>query len=342
MRALDDLSDFKVHFPEFSNAGVFDRVIPPESAQDDSDPDELSSAPKEEKRTVRCPYCDYEFTTMLYRDSIRTPMTYYGGKQNLSRWIRSFIPPHKTYIEPFCGGLALFFKAYKDGVDYVINDINSNISNFWTQVRDNNDELHALLDNTFYSREDFEHCLKIDKGLKTSSGLERARATFVLSCFSFSSCMKSFKYSVPSGKGRANKVEMISKIKKMMKNVFIENRDALSVIKRFDSKDSFFYIDPPYIESDQGPYAGYKNEDFYKLIDLLKNIKGKFILSNYEKNLELISIPKTWKVYKKDVFCASEPTKESGDKKTIRTEIIIMNFISDRERERMERIRNNE
>jgi len=59
------------------------------------------------------------------------------------------------------------------------------------------------------------------------------------------------------------------------------NRDALDVIKRFDTKDSFFYIDPPYFNSNCGHYKGYTKEDFINLLEVLTQIKGKFLLSSY-------------------------------------------------------------
>ncbi len=38
---------------------------------------------------------------------MRTPVTYYGGKQRLAKKIVSMFPPHKIYCEPFLGGGAV-------------------------------------------------------------------------------------------------------------------------------------------------------------------------------------------------------------------------------------------
>ncbi len=40
---------------------------------------------------------------------IKTPISYYGGKQTMLKHIRPLIPFHKTYTEAFCGGAAVFF-----------------------------------------------------------------------------------------------------------------------------------------------------------------------------------------------------------------------------------------
>ena len=40
---------------------------------------------------------------------MKTPLTYYGGKQKLAALIRQLIPDHVLYCEPFCGGAAVFW-----------------------------------------------------------------------------------------------------------------------------------------------------------------------------------------------------------------------------------------
>lgn len=40
---------------------------------------------------------------------MKTPLTYYGGKQKLCSTILEILPDHKLYCEPFVGGGAVFF-----------------------------------------------------------------------------------------------------------------------------------------------------------------------------------------------------------------------------------------
>ncbi|MCC7452959.1 MAG: DNA adenine methylase, partial [Crocinitomix sp.] len=40
---------------------------------------------------------------------MKTPITYYGGKQKLVSLILPNIPQHTVYVEPFVGGGAIFF-----------------------------------------------------------------------------------------------------------------------------------------------------------------------------------------------------------------------------------------
>ena len=41
---------------------------------------------------------------------MKTPITYYGGKQKLANIILKMIPQHVLYAEPFIGGGAVFFR----------------------------------------------------------------------------------------------------------------------------------------------------------------------------------------------------------------------------------------
>ena len=42
---------------------------------------------------------------------MKTPLTYYGGKQQLASIIVSLIPEHGIYCEPFIGGAAVFLQS---------------------------------------------------------------------------------------------------------------------------------------------------------------------------------------------------------------------------------------
>ncbi|RHO63705.1 DNA adenine methylase [Parabacteroides sp. AF48-14] len=44
---------------------------------------------------------------------MRTPITYYGGKQRLADTIISMMPGHKLYCEPFFGGGCLCLHLYQ-------------------------------------------------------------------------------------------------------------------------------------------------------------------------------------------------------------------------------------
>ena len=65
---------------------------------------------------------------------MKTPMTYYGGKQKLVSTILPLFPEHVLYNEPFCGGAALFFSKEPSEIE-VLNDLNAELINFYTVMR---------------------------------------------------------------------------------------------------------------------------------------------------------------------------------------------------------------
>jgi DNA adenine methylase len=56
-------------------------------------------------------------------------------------------------------------------------------------------------------------------------------------------------------------------------------------ITYYGGKDSFFYSDPPYFNSNCGHYDGYSREDFDALLRLKSRLQGKFLLSSYDSDL---------------------------------------------------------
>ena len=69
-------------------------------------------------------------TVIMASKMIKTPISYYGGKQNLIKHILPLIPNHVQYCEPFVGGAAVFF-AKKPSQIEVINDYDNRVVNFW-------------------------------------------------------------------------------------------------------------------------------------------------------------------------------------------------------------------
>lgn len=65
---------------------------------------------------------------------MKTPISYYGGKQNLISTIIPLFPAHSTYIEPFVGGGAVFWAKSKSKVE-IINDTNRELINFYECVQ---------------------------------------------------------------------------------------------------------------------------------------------------------------------------------------------------------------
>ena len=82
---------------------------------------------------------------------MKTPITYYGGKQTVLNHILPMIPKHNVYTEAFAGGAAVFFA--KDPVKVeVINDINGELMNFYRILKQNSKALYDEIDASVHSR----------------------------------------------------------------------------------------------------------------------------------------------------------------------------------------------
>jgi site-specific DNA-adenine methylase len=85
-----------------------------------------------------------------------------------------------------------------------------------------------------------------------------------------------------------NKKKILKQIINRFENVHIENNDLIAVIKRWDSPKTLFYIDPPYVGSDNDGYkhSEYYDNDFSNLVDTLNKLKGNYILSTSKQKTE--------------------------------------------------------
>ncbi|HVA98140.1 MAG TPA: DNA adenine methylase, partial [Bacteroidia bacterium] len=89
---------------------------------------------------------------------MRPPITYYGGKQKMLKYILPLIPQHEIYCEAFMGGGAVFF-AKEPSKAEIINDINGNVSNFYRVVQSDFDSLKKLINGTLHSRGTYKEAL---------------------------------------------------------------------------------------------------------------------------------------------------------------------------------------
>lgn len=259
---------------------------------------------------------------------MKTPVTYYGGKQLMARHILPLIPVHTLYCEPFCGGAAIFFTKPPSGVE-VLNDTNRELINFYRVLQDDFSALEKEVQISLHSRDLFRKASVIYNNPDMFSDIKRAWALWLLSSQGFSGQLdSSWGYDVAKNtttkkidnKRKAFTIDLAIRLQ----NVQLECADALYIIRSRDSVNSFFYIDPPYYNSDMGHYDGYSLNDFEELLILLAQIKGKFLLSSYPSDCLAQHVKSNgWKqlTFDSKVSVAAK----SGNQKT-KTEVLTMNF----------------
>lgn len=258
----------------------------------------------------------------------KTPITYYGGKINLVSEILPLIPKHKVYIEPFFGGGAVFF-AKEPSEAEVINDTSAMVVNFYEQVQTNFQELKAKIEGTLFSRASYTVALSIYRMPHLFSKLAQAWAFYIGTNMGFSCQIGSWgfdKYSKRPKSFRNKKLIFDKSIPQRLELVQIEHLDALKVIVNRDDTDVFFYLDPPYPNSDQGHYSGYTMEEFERLLTVLSTMKGKFLLSSYPYEiLEKYSKRHKWhtKTFEKPLSASNGANQKKRKRKL---EVLTANY----------------
>ena len=219
---------------------------------------------------------------------LKTPITYYGGKQLMLRHILPLIPAHHLYCEPFMGGGAVFFGKEPSNVE-VINDTSDFVVNFYSQVRSAFGNLQTLIQATLHSRSAYDDAKVIYSHGNLFTPLQRAWAFWVLCNQGWGGSIGTWSYGLEKAnitrKVASRKTAFIAEYSERLNDVQIEHRDACYVIKTRDREDSFFYCDPPYVGAVQGHYSGYLERDFDALLSTLATVKGKFLLSSYSSKL---------------------------------------------------------
>ena len=220
---------------------------------------------------------------------MKSPLSYYGGKQNLVSKILPMFPEHVLYGEPFAGGAALFFAKEPSEVE-VLNDKNTEVINFYKVLKSDFISLKTKINITLHSRSQHKDASVIYNNPHLFNELDRAWALWVMSSQSFASILDNSwgfdKIRNTTSKKIYNKVLNFNEdLAIRLQNVQIECADALYIIKSRDFDKAFFYCDPPYYNSNMGHYRGYSLHDFEMLLTTLTEVKGKFLLSSYPSDM---------------------------------------------------------
>ena len=261
---------------------------------------------------------------------MKTPISYYGGKQQLAGKIIKILeqsPAQKMYCEPFFGGGAVFF-AKKPAEIEVINDVNNYLITFYRILKTKFNSLQKEIETSLHSRHLYRQARGVLDNPDMFSDIKIAWAVWVISNQSFGNNWDlGWGYSRDGSRSKliANKRLMFTEmLSERLRTAEIECYDALKIIKSRDTTDTLFYLDPPYPGTAQGHYDGYSEEDFRALLNILQNIKGKFLLSSFRnKSLTEYTSNNGWHTAE---FKMAKPMSNSAEKHTNKIEVVTANF----------------
>jgi DNA adenine methylase len=279
-------------------------------------------------------------------------ISYIGGKARISKFIIPYIPKDiETYVEPFSGQFWVFFKT--DLLDFpnlktvVYNDYNRLNTNLyrcvkhydalWEELSKYPTQQMNVVDTSPVYEEMFNKFQKEifndDIIISNEPNFEiAAKYVYVLGSVFSGSKPETAKFIDYRGKYRSKVLIFMDKLKhpEYRKHIdrisFIENEDFQTIIEKYDSPSTYFYLDPPYWKTE----TYYSNHDFdvddhLRLANCIKNIKGRFGLSYYEFPQLSEWFPKFEYSWKQQSFKKAAGSKKDGTQND-GIELLIMNY----------------
>lgn len=212
-----------------------------------------------------------------------------GGKARLARHIVSRLPDEiGTYYEPLLGGGAVFFelaraKRFKRAV---LNDLNPDLMNAWTVVRDKVEDLVKELRKRRY-RYDRDAYMAVRGADPESLDPVRRAARFIYlnrTCFNgLYRVNKEGRFNVPFGRYDDPIIcdaRNLRAVSETLLGVELKRADFVQAVSDAERGDAV-YFDPPYVPtSETSDFTGYTEEGFgmedhERLRDAMVKLSGR-------------------------------------------------------------------
>lgn len=245
---------------------------------------------------------------MANNHKYKSAFPYLGGKMVLLDRIYPYFPKHIHYVDVFGGSLAVTINKIPS-IHETVNDINGHVINFFKVLREQPEKLIEKIKLTPFSREEFNQAW-IGMHDQNLDPVERARCFYIRARQSYGATgmhqmSNGWRRTNFNGKSNAsvwiNTLNQLYEIAERLQNVQIENRDAFQLLHEMDNRQTFFYVDPPYVMSTRtGKKYSHEMDDMghITLISILNRMKGKVMLSGYESELYQEHLHDHWTMIK--------------------------------------------
>ena len=224
---------------------------------------------------------------------------WYGGKFSHLDFLTPLLPADATHFCDVFGGSAAVLLNVRPYAVETYNDLDSELVNFFQTLRNQQGKLVKAIGLTPFSREELAIACQPARNL---SKLERARRFYIRARQTrtglaqtssegrWAHCVLTSRAGMAGAVSRwLGSVEGLSEIAQRLQRVQIENAPAIEVIQRYDTAETLFYLDPPYVHSSRGDAAAYgfemTDEEHVELADCLNGIRGRAVVSGYRTEL---------------------------------------------------------
>ena len=229
-------------------------------------------------------------------------LKYPGSKWRIVDKLVELIPPHHTYLEPYLGSGAVFFRKAPSDIE-TINDLDWDVVNLFQCIREDSEKLARLIMTTPYSRQMYDDAFKSDPIMEVLSEGNR----FLKACQFLVRCWQGHGFRSNGYKvGWKNDVqgrermyalwnwyrlpEWVIEIAERLRRVQIECSPAIELMERYDYENVFMYLDPPYLLGTRcGKQKQYKHEmsdeDHEEMLQKAITSKAKIMISGYASEM---------------------------------------------------------
>jgi DNA adenine methylase len=275
-------------------------------------------------------------------DNKKIAFGWYGGKYSHLDWLLPLLPYTTHYCEPFGGSAAVLINRNPSPVE-TYNDIDGEVVNFFRVLRNQKEELLEAIGLTPFSREELR--IAVNHNNEILSDLERARRFFVrarqvrtglaqtASEGRWAHCKLTSRAGMAGAVSRwLGSVEGLAEVAQRLLRVQIENETAVQIIKRYDSSETLFYCDPPYVHESRSDIKAYAYEmsdtEHRELAIALRAAQGKVALSGYQSPL-MNELYGDWITIEAPARKAHSTNTSPNNTKQNRTEVLWINYTLD-------------
>jgi len=258
----------------------------------------------------------------------RSPIAYFGGKTRLAPRIVDRIPAdHILYCEPFSGAASVLFTKQPSKAE-VINDLDLELVAFWRVIQHHLAPFIDCFRWAVVSRTMFEW--EKMKRPETLTDIQRAARYYYLQRLTFAAKpgQRIFGTSATSPLNLNLSIieETLLRVHWRLARVTVEHLDACNCVERYDRPTTFFYLDPPYYHVAQDYAHKFSDDDFARLMKVLRALRGRFLLTIND----CPDVRKMFDGFKLEqvglTYSAGNPRSSAKTRSTERHELFVTNY----------------
>lgn len=218
--------------------------------------------------------------TLLINNPVDPIIPWMGGKRRLAAQLIPLFPPHECYVEVFCGGGALYFLRPMPAPVEVLNDINGDLVNLYRVVQHHLEEFVRQFKWALSSRQVFKWAQMAAP--ETLTDIQRAARFFYLQHHAFAGKVSGQNFGTATTAPAVNLLRIEENLSaahlRLAGGTTVENLPWEECVRRYDRPHTFFYMDPPYWET-EGYGVPFEWAQYERLAEVMRACEGKVMLS---------------------------------------------------------------